>query len=177
MKPVKQSEYKERLLDAASEIISADGLEGLTAGKLASHVGQRRTIVHLLAALVRRSVAAMSRNILEHMSPLTIGDDLWTLYRNALYITEAVRARALSSEVVGEAYRDAMDASIAAVSTLLQEGYRLRGLTPEIPLPTMAMVIMMAAQFAGVERALGRTDEIDALEAYMKSLFGISAGY
>ena len=153
MKPVKQSEYKERLLDAASEIISADGLEGLTAGKLASHVGQRRTIVHyhfgtmdhLLAALVRRSVAAMSRNILEHMSPLTIGDDLWTLYRNALYITEAVRARALSSEVVGEAYRDAMDASIAAVSTLLQEGYRLRGLTPEIPLPTMAMVIMMCS--------------------------------
>lgn len=184
MKPTDQSEYKERLLDAAGEIIAAHGLEGLTAAKLASHVGLRRTVVHyhfgtmdhLLAAFIRRSGANMRQNILVRLNPATLGDDIWMLYRDAMPATEAFRARALVSDVVGEAYREVVDDIIAAISTLLQEGYRLRGQEPEIPIRTMAMVILMSAQFAGVERALGRTDEVDVLDGYMKSLFVISAG-
>ncbi|WP_408589174.1 TetR/AcrR family transcriptional regulator [Novosphingobium sp.] len=182
MTPSEQSEYKERLLNAASELIDAQGLEGLTAGKLASHVGLRRTVVHyhfgtmdhLLAALIRRSSAQMRRDVLDRLSPATIGEDLWVIYRRTLHATEAFRARALVSEVVGMAYREAVDDFVSAISALLEAGYRQRGLIPEIPPQTMAMVLLMAAQFAGVERALGRSDEIDDLEAYIKSLFAIS---
>jgi len=76
--------------------------------------------------------------------------------------------------VVGAAYRAAIDQFSAETSDLLRESYRQRGIEPEIPTDTIATVMLMAAQFAGVERALGRTDEIDALEAYIKSLFAIT---
>ena len=179
-----QSLYKERLLDAAGELIAAHGLEGLTAGKMANHVGLKRTIVHyhfgtmdhLLAAFIRRSGAAMRQNVLSGLHPATLGEDLWRLYRNAMPATEAFRARALLSDVVGEAYREVVGDIIAALTSLVREGYRLLGREPEIPIGTIAMAMLMSAQFAGVQRALGHTDEIDALDAYMKSLFAISAG-
>ena len=95
-----QSEYKERLLDAAGEIIAANGLEGLTAGKLASHVGLRRTVVHyhfgtmddLLAALVTRSSANARKEVRNHFKPATLGEDIWNLYSVILPGAEAIRA-------------------------------------------------------------------------------------
>jgi len=101
MKQPEQSEYKQRLLDAARELIFANGLEGLTAGKLASHVGLKRTVVHyhfrtmdhLLAILITQSMQSISSSIRKQFNPATFGDDIWALYRNAMHATETVRAR------------------------------------------------------------------------------------
>ena len=158
-----QSEYKERLLDAAGEIIAVNGLEGLTAGKLASHVGLRRTVVHyhfgtmddLLAALVTRSSTNARQEVRNHFKPATLGEDIWNLYSVILPGAEAIRARAMASKVVGEAYR-------------------LRGIEPEIPTDVMARTILMSAQFVGSQRSLGGSSNIDEVEQFMRSLFAIT---
>lgn len=178
-----QSEYKERLLDAAAEIIATDGLEGLTAGKLAAHVGLRRTVVHyhfgtmdhLLAALVRRSFAQARAAMRKRFTVATIGEDIWEQYSISMATAEAFRARALSSPVVGEAYREVGVELNELLAGMLEEAYRQKAIEPEVPAKIMALVILMAAQFVGSQRALGGTP-IDAVEHYMKSLFAVTSG-
>jgi AcrR family transcriptional regulator len=177
-----QSEYKKRLLDAAGEIIAANGLEGLTAGKLASYVGLRRTVVHyhfgtmddLLAALVTRSSANARQEVRNRFKPATLGEDIWNLYSVILPGAEAIRARAMASSVVGEAYHTASEELIAMLSGMLLEAYRLRGIEPEIPTDVMARTILMSAQFVGSQRSLGPSSDIDAVEHFMRSLFAIT---
>ncbi len=179
--PDDQSEYKDRLLDAAAEIIAAGGLEGLTAGKLAAHVGLKRTVVHyhfgtmdhLLAALVRRSFAEMRENIRKRFSISTIGKDIWEQYSISMATAEAFRARALASSVVGEAYREVGEDLNAMLSEMLQEAYIRRGAQPEVPTEVMAQVILMSAQFVGSQRSLG-TPGIEAVERYLKALFAVT---
>ncbi len=89
--------------------------------------------------------------------------------------TEAIRARALASPIVGEAYNEVLEAMRVEISAKLQEAYRLRGIEPEIPTYDMAMIMLMAAQFIGSQRALGNPDKIASVETYLKSLFAISA--
>jgi AcrR family transcriptional regulator len=180
--PVDQSEYKDRLLDAAAEIIAVRGLEGLTAGKLAAHVGLKRTVVHyhfgtmdhLLAELVRRSFAEMRENIRKRFSISTIGEDIWELYSISMATAEAFRARALASRVVGEAYREVGEDLNAMLSEMLREAYVRRRSEPEVPTEVMAQVILMSAQFVGSQRSLGAPG-IDAVERYMKSLFAVTS--
>jgi len=177
------SEYRNRLLDAAREIIFTEGLSGLTAGRLATRVGLGRTVIHyhfgtmdhLLAALIRQSFVDIRDNFVARVDLDNIGESIWSLYRDGLQATEAVRARALASDVVGVAYREAIDDFASVIAGLLTQAYQARGKEPEIPTDVMALVMLMSAQFAGVERALGRSDTIDALEDYVKSLFAISS--
>lgn len=177
------SEYKERLLDAAVEIIAADGIEGLTATKLANRIGLRRTVVHyhfgtmddLLAAIVRRSFAKIRKDIQSHFNSSTLGEDIWKQYTIAMPTAEAFRARSLASEVVGEAYREVVGDLNTLLSDMLQEAYRARCLTPEVPTNVMALILVMAAQFVGSNRFLGGISNIDAVEDFVKSLFAITA--
>jgi len=178
------SEYRDRLLDAAAEIIAAHGIEGLTAGKLATHVGLKRTVVHyhfgtmdhLLAALLRRSSAEIRKSIARRFNLATLGRDIWAEYTVSIPAAEGIRARALVSQVVGEAYRESLEDLRVLISGMLQQSYRLRGIEPEIPTDVMALVILMSAQFVGAQRVLGSSDSIAALESYMKSLFAVTAG-
>lgn len=179
---LEQSEYKERMLDAAVEIIAAKGLEGLTAGKLASHIGLRRTVVHyhfgtmddLLAALVTRSSANARKEVRNQFKPATLGEDIWNLYSVILPGAEAIRARAMASKVVGQAYQAASEELIALLSGMLLEAYRLRGIEPEIQTNIMARTILMAAQFVGSQRSLGGSSNIDEVEQFMRSQFAIT---
>ena len=182
MRKAQESEYLERLLNAAAQIIAADGIEGLTAGKLATRVGLKRTVVHyhfgtmdhLLAALLRLTSAAIRKSIATRFDLATLGEDIWAEYSISIPAAEGIRARALSSKVVGEAYRESLDELRVLISGMLEQAYRLRGLEPEIPTDTMALVMLMSAQFVGAQRSLGNSDSITALEAYMKSLFAVS---
>lgn len=184
MKPkADHSEYRDRLIEAAGEIIASDGLEGLTAGKLASHVGLRRTVVHyhfgtmdhLLAALIRQSFAATRDKTLARLELSSLGQALWDNYSVNMPAADAIRARALANPVVGEAYREVFEALKQRVSELLDEAHRVRGIVPEIPTADMAAVIMMSAQFVGAQRTLRSSTMIAPVEAYLKSLFAITA--
>jgi AcrR family transcriptional regulator len=177
------SEYKERLIDAAGEIIATEGIENLSAGNLAKRVGLRRTVVHyhfgtmdhLLAALIRRSYAAMKSRILPSFDLATLGQDLWDLYSANMPAGDAVRARALASPVVGEAFREVFEDMQRLLATMLDEAHRVQGIEPEIPTLDMAMVVMMSAQFVGAQRSLGGPEKIASVEAYLKSLFAITS--
>ncbi|KMS51677.1 hypothetical protein V474_03335 [Novosphingobium barchaimii LL02] len=177
-----ESEYRERLLDAAAGIIAADGLEGLTAGKLARHVGLGRTVVHyhfgtmdhLLAALLRRSSAEIRKDIAARFDLSRLGADIWGEYTVSIPAAEAIRARALSSSVVADAYREVFEALQVMIADMLDEAHRLRSIEPEIPTGVMASIMLMSAQFVGTQRALGADVGLDAVESYMKSLFAIT---
>lgn len=178
------SEYKERLLTAAAEIIKTEGIENLTATRLANRVGLRRTVIHyhfgtmddLLAAIIRRSFAAARDDIQSRFASASLGEDIWNTYTIAMPTAEAFRARALASKVVGEAYLEVMKELNELLSDKLQEAYRARGLTPEISTGVMASIIVMGAQFVGSGRFLGDTNDMDGVEKYIKSLFAITGG-
>ena len=177
------SDHKERLLQAAVKIIAESGIERLTATKLANRVGLRRTVVHyhfgtmdeLLAAIIRRSYARIRVDIQSRFHASTLGEDIWNQFTIAIPTAEAVRARALDSKVVGEAYREATENLSAVLADMLRDAYHEKGITPETPTDVMANALVMTAQFVGSSRALGSTAGIDGLEKFVKSLFAITA--
>ena len=105
MTKYEQSEHRERMLVAAGTLILEQGLEGLTAGKLAARVGLRRTAIHyhfgtmdeLIAAMIRHAATRLRETVLERLDPDTVGEAIWTFYRQDLRANEAIRARALVS--------------------------------------------------------------------------------
>lgn len=176
-------EYKERLIAAAAKLIAEEGVQGLTAGKLASAVGLKRTVVHyhfgtideLLAEVIRWSYRQVADTLDEKLDGRDPLDAMWAQFDFPAPSAGEFRALAVRNEVIRAAYNEVARDLSRRVAERVQAAYHNRGLTPELPAEVIVLITMMSAQYLSIEEALGGSEHHEAARSYLKSLFKLPA--
>lgn len=155
-------ESRAMLIEAAVEVIRAEGYGALSARRLAEKVGLKRQIVHyyfrtiedLLLAVVRfygdQGLARFAK-VIRH-DPLRV---IWEVPADASKTTFAFMAMATHRPAVRQEMRRYMDQYRKLQADAVAAYFESRGIKPAIPPVAIAIILQSVAQALSAETSMG----------------------
>jgi AcrR family transcriptional regulator len=163
---LQDSETRDRLLDAAHEMIQSDGIGAVTARRLAETVGLRRQIVHyyfgtiddLLVALLEKQSA---ESIVRVTKALAHGNPIETLFKSekkAAVLSYEVMALSLRRPEVGRVMAQSTRVLKRIATTAIDNYCEREGIKLGASSSAIVSILISLANTQAVERALGVTN-------------------
>ena len=183
-KGIESSETRAKLLQSAVQILRDEGASAVTARRLAEQFGLGRHIVHyyfgtideLFVAMMREEGARTEQLLTQAAETSDALDLLWANMRDAaLAILELMRLAVRQPDIARE-YRIYTDRFRQAMTIVLENYARSRGITLPATTAATALLLQSAATTIAVEASMGLTlghaDAETALLGWLKNLQG-----
>jgi AcrR family transcriptional regulator len=153
------------LIDAAEELIGAQGFAAVSARKVASQAGLKPQLVHyyfrtmddLLVAVIRRSAERNLERLVKALAAEQPLRGVWTYSRDVKSALLSMQFLALASHrpaIRAEVKRYGEQVRIV-LTAALERHYEIHGFTPEVPPLVTALAMMSVSHVLILEEALG----------------------
>lgn len=175
------SEVRTRIIEAASEIIVAEGFNAVSAPRLAEHTGLHRPLIYyyfddmdeVRLAAVRFSYAHTKALAVARIATDDPAEVLWRIFEQS----SAPLSELLNYSLRGEAFRLLLSEITADLRTTFVEALRScadhNSITRDLGPAGLAMLIQTVSTALANERRLGLTSGHSEVRAFFATVLGI----